>query len=80
MDIQSRKIEFLSEFLKVQNEDVILRLEKILYNEKKITLNDQFEPMTIQEFNSRIDKSMEDSKNGRITNASDLKRKIEKWT
>ncbi len=80
MDIQSRKIEFLSEFLKVQNEDVILRLEKILYNEKKKPLNDQFEPMTIQEFNSRIDKSMEDSKNGRITNASDLKSKIEKWT
>ena len=77
MDIQSRKIEFLSECLKVKNEDVILRLEKILYNEKKITLNDQFEPMTIQEFNSRIDKSMEDSKNGRITNASDLKSKIE---
>lgn len=80
MDIQSRKMEFLREFLKVQNEDVILRLEKILYKERKSTLNDQFEPMTIPEFNSRIDKSMEDSKNVRIINASDLKSKMEKWT
>lgn len=78
MDIQSRKIEFLIEFLKVQNEDVILSLEKILYKDNKSTAINPFEPMTIQEFNDRIDRSMDDSKNGRIIKASDLKSKIEK--
>jgi predicted transcriptional regulator len=35
--------------------------------------------MTLEEFNSRIDESMEDSKNGRLIEASDLKAKIDKW-
>ena len=79
MDIQSRKIEFVQEFLKVQSEDVISRLEKILRSDGEIPTNNEFEPMTIQEFNNRIDKSMEDSKNGRLIKANDLKAKIEQW-
>lgn len=79
MDIQSRKIEFVQEFLKVQSEDVISRLEKILRNDSETPTDNEFEPMTIQEFNDRIDKSMEDSKNGHLIKASDLKAKIEKW-
>lgn len=39
----------------------------------------EFEPMTIEEFNNRIDKSMEDSKNGRLISATDLKAKIKEW-
>lgn len=79
MDIQTRKIKFVQEFLKLQSEEVISHLEKILRKETKTSADEEFEPMTIQEFNDRIDKSMEDSKNGRLIKASDLKAKIEKW-
>jgi len=79
MDLQARKIEFVQEFLKVQSEEVISRLEKILRKENKTSDKEDFNPMTIDEFNLRIDKSMEDSKNGRLIEASDLKAKIEKW-
>lgn len=79
MDLQSRKIEFVQEFLKLQSEEVISRLEKILWNETLTSTEKEVEPMTVQEFNDRIDKSMEDSKNGRLIKASDLKAKIEKW-
>ncbi|MGO2103621.1 MAG: hypothetical protein ACTH3E_11295 [Psychroflexus halocasei] len=79
MDIQTRKIEFIQKFLKVESEDVINRLEKILRIENKTSEKEEFESMTIEEFNERIDKSMEDSKNGRLTKASDLKAKMEKW-
>ena len=79
MDLQSRKIEFVQEFLKIQNEEVVSRLEKFLRSENNSELNDEFEPMTMDEFNSRIDKYMEDSKNGRLIKASDLKAKIDKW-
>lgn len=74
MDIQTRKIAFEHEFLKIQNEEVIIRLEKILQKE-----NENFKQMGIEEFNQRMDKSMEDSKNGRLTKASDLKAKVQKW-
>ncbi|MBP9152720.1 MAG: hypothetical protein KBF73_10590 [Flavobacteriales bacterium] len=79
MDLQSRKIEFIQEFLKIQSEEVVLRLEKLLRKERASISQDEFEPMTIEEFNDRIDRSMEDSKNGRIIKASDLKAKIDKW-
>lgn len=79
MDLQTRKLELIQEFLKIQSEDVISRLEKILRKEKKDSENENFKPMTIGEFDSRIDQSMEDSKNGRLIEASELKAKIDKW-
>lgn len=79
MDIETRKIEFIQEFLKVQSEEVISRLEKLLREENKNSEKVDFKPMTIEEFNERIDKSMEDSKNGRLTKASELKAKMERW-
>ena len=75
MDLQSRKIEFMQEFLKIQSEEVISRLENILRKEKQKNFN----PMSVEEFNLRIDKSMEDSKNGKLIEASELKAKMEKW-
>ena len=79
MDLQTRKLELIQEFLKIQSEDVISRIEKILRKENKISENEDFKPMTIEEFNYRIDQSMEDSNNGRLIEASELKAKIDKW-
>ncbi len=79
MNLEARKIEFVQEFLKLQSEDVISRLEKILRKEIKISEKDDLKPMTIEELNSRIDQSMADSKNGRMIEARELKAKIDKW-
>lgn len=82
MDLQTRKIQFVQEFLEVQSEEVISRLEKILRKENTEPDSDQdhFKPMSIEEFNSRIDKSMEDSRNGKLITAIDLKAKMKKWS
>ncbi len=78
MDIQSRKIDFVQEFLKIQNEELITRLEKLLRSNKpKVTV---YKTMTIDEFNSRIDSSMNDSNNFRLTSSNDLIAEIEKWS
>ena len=79
MDIQTRKIEFVQEFLKIQSEELICRLENLLQSEKKLKTDKEFQPMSVQEFNSRIDKSLEDSKNERLTKSTDLISEIEKW-
>ncbi|MCH8555667.1 MAG: hypothetical protein LAT76_10945 [Schleiferiaceae bacterium] len=79
MDLQTRKLELIQEFLKIQSEDVVSQLEKIIRKENKISEDDNFKPMSIEEFNSRIDKSMDDSKNGRLIEASEFKAKIDKW-
>ncbi len=79
MDLQTRKLKLIQEFLKVQSEDVISRLEKIMKNEGLKSEQDEIAPMTIEELNARIDQSMQDSKNGRLTESGDLKSKIDKW-
>lgn len=78
MDIQTRKIEFIQEFLKLQNEELISRLENLLRTDK--SKNHDFDPMTIDELNSRVDQSMKDSKSDRLTTSDDLIAEIEKWS
>ncbi|MEI6139896.1 MAG: hypothetical protein WCP85_11565 [Mariniphaga sp.] len=38
-----------------------------------------FDPMTMNEFNKMIDKSEEDFKNGRVTEAKELLKIVETW-
>ena len=64
MDLQTRKITFVQEFLNLQNE-------------KFISLSEKLEPMTMEELNRRIDRSIEDSENGRLTESGDLLSEIQ---
>lgn len=76
MNLETRKIEFVQEFLNLQNEEIISRLEKILRKEKS-TSEKNFEPMTIAEFNERIDKAESDFLNNRFKRSSELLAKYE---
>ena len=80
MDLEERKISFVQEFLRLQNEDIIIGLEKLL-RKKKAEMNEKnFKPMTMEQYNAEIDQAMEDSKNGRMIEATDLKAKVKKWS
>ncbi|WP_081212496.1 hypothetical protein [Salegentibacter sediminis] len=79
MDLQTRKLKLIQEFLKVQSEDVIQELEKILKKENKKGKQKDLKPFTLDELNSRIDQSMDDSKNDRLIEANELKAKINNW-
>jgi len=79
MDIEARKILFVQEFLRLQNEDVISGLEKLLRKRKAELVENSFKPMSMDEFNTEVDQAMDDSRNGRMIKASDLKAKIQKW-
>lgn len=79
MELEARKIEFIQEFLKLQSEEAISRLEKVLRKEKKMAIIKDLEPMTLDQFNKRIDKSLKDSREEKLTEANDLMSEIEKW-
>ncbi len=79
MDLQSRKISFVQEFLSIQSEEVVSRLEKYLKKEKISMEEKTFKPMSIAELNRRIDQSEQDSINGRLTEMDDFLAEIEKW-
>ena len=79
MNIESRKLNFIQEFLKIQNEEIVIILEKLLHKQKAELLDQEIKPMSIEQLNSDIDQSFEDARNGRIIEAKNLKSIIQKW-
>ena len=76
MDIQARKLEFIQEFIKVQSEEVISKLESIL----KINEVHEFPPMSIEQFNAEIDESYKDSIEGNVFTSKKLKEEVKGWS
>lgn len=79
MDLEARKILFVQEFLRLQSEEVVSGLENLLRKKKTELLEENMNPMSLQQFNKEIDQALEDSEKGRLTKASDLKEKMKKW-
>jgi CRISPR/Cas system-associated endoribonuclease Cas2 len=80
MDLQTRKLEFIKDFLKLTSEEAVITLEKMLKKQKQSDFESDLAPMSLEELNSRIDKSIEDSQNDRLTHSTELKSEIDKWT
>jgi len=79
MDLQSRKISFIEEFLRVQNEEIISGLEKYLKKKKNELFEKNLKPMSLKQFNKEIDQALDDSANGSLIAVNDLKDKVQKW-
>lgn len=78
MDIQTRKIEFIQAFLKLQSEEVISQFENLLKRKSALDIeeNKVFKPMSMKEFNKRIDQSESDFKKGKYKSTSELLKKF----
>jgi len=80
MNLETRKISFIQEFLRLQNEEIVTGLENFLRNRKIELVEKEFKPMSLDQFNKEIDQALDDSKNDRVIKATDLKDEIKKWT
>lgn len=80
MDLEARKISFVQEFLRLQNEEIVKGLEKMLRKRNAELIEKNFIPMSTEHFNAEIDQALDDSNNGRLIKATDLKAKIKKWS
>ncbi|MGE4514435.1 MAG: hypothetical protein AB7E26_11560 [Chryseobacterium sp.] len=72
MDIQTRKLNFIQDFLKLQSEETIAQFEKLMKNTKIVNTKDKLQPFTVDELNERISKSEEDFENGKFKTTSEL--------
>ncbi|MGB0879197.1 MAG: hypothetical protein ACPGTO_01370 [Polaribacter sp.] len=68
MDIQTRKIQFVEKFLKLQSEEIVTLFENILKSETK----NRFKPMSVDEMNKRIDQSERDFETGNFKSHEDV--------
>jgi hypothetical protein len=73
MNIETRKLIFIQELVKLQNEDVLIGLENFLNEYKSSSSQNDFSSMSLEKFNSDIDKSFEDVSSGKLISAKNLK-------
>ncbi len=57
MNIQSRKLVFIEELLRINDENLIIRLESFLKQEKKIKIERNLSPMTLNDYHEMIDQA-----------------------
>ena len=79
MDLQTRKINFVQEFLRLRNIKLIEKLEKILLEDKAKDYEANLKPMSVDNFNKMIDKSIDEVKQGKVVNTRELKESVKKW-
>jgi hypothetical protein len=73
MNTETRKISFIQEFLRVQNEEIVIGLEKLLREQKSEQYENDLKPMDLKQFNDEIDQALVDSENDRVIKATELK-------
>lgn len=76
MNIETRKLSFIQDFLRIQNEEIVIGLETLLKKRKLEQYEKELKPMDLKQFNDEINQSLNDSENNRVIKATELK---EKW-
>jgi hypothetical protein len=79
MDIQTKKLHFVQEFLRINDEEIIDKLNNLLKLERKNKTDKELKPFTIKEFNELIDRAEADSEAGRFISAQEMKKEIDSW-
>jgi hypothetical protein len=79
MNIQSRKLVLIEEFLRISDESLITKLESFLKQEKKMTHDRNLKPLSLNEFHQMIDQAKSDSEEGRVIAHNELKKKVKTW-
>jgi hypothetical protein len=76
MNLDTRKILFIQDFLRIQNEEIVNDFEKLLQQQKVEQYENDLKPMDLEQFNAEINMAIDDSENDRVIKATEL---AEKW-
>lgn len=79
MNIKERKYNLVREIISINDDELINRIENIVYFDRDIINQDNFKPMTESELNLRISESEIDYQKGRIIEAESLSKEIDEW-
>lgn len=79
MDLQSRKLAFVQQFMQLENEEIVSELEDFLKLELAQYKDSELRPMTIEEFNANLAMAFDDIANNRVITNEELQQKIQQW-
>lgn len=66
MDIQAHKLEFLSEYLRINDEELLLKLSTLLRRERQKRIKGYLQPMTQEQLSNKLKKAETDLLEGKI--------------
>ena len=79
MDIQARKLILIEEFLRINDERVIARIESFIRQEKIVSHEQNLQPMSMNDFREMIDKAKHESDTGHVVSHQDMKNQVKRW-
>lgn len=71
-DIQSRKMLFMQEYLRLNDEQIIDKLSDLLHKEKSKRLKVKLKPITREELDSKLNRSEKNIENGEIYSQNEV--------
>ncbi len=78
--VEIRKLNLIEEFLSLNNEDIIKKIEDLLKEERLKFLEQELKrPYTHEEFNAMIDNAEKDAAEGKVMSSAQLKQQISTW-
>lgn len=72
MNIETRKLDFIQDFLSIQNVEIISQLESLMIKLKKSESENDLKPFTTDELENRIAESEKDFDEKRFKTSSEL--------
>ena len=76
MDLQTRKLNLITYLAQLQDESLFEKIENLIFKNDK---NTEFNPFTVNEFISRIEKPEDDFLNGKFKTQEELEKISENW-
>jgi hypothetical protein len=72
MDIQAHKLEFLSEYLRINDEELLLKLSTLLRRERQKRVKGYLQPMTQEELSNKLKKAENDIQEGKVMSQQEV--------
>lgn len=72
MDIQAHKLEFLAEYLRINDEDILLKLSTLLHRERQKRAKSSLQPMTQEQLLQKLEKAESDLTEGKILSQQEV--------
>lgn len=79
MNIEARKLSFIQDYLRIDNEKILSAVEDFFQKAKSESFEENLKPMSMEQFNEEINQALQDETNGRLTKAEDLKQRVNQW-
>jgi hypothetical protein len=79
MNIQTRKLALIEEFIRISDENLLTKIESFVLREKKKSIQNELQPMSLTEFYELIDQARQDADAGRLVSHDELAEKVKGW-